>query len=551
MTRGKTGSIAAVLTSVVIGLPVAFVLLLSGDGPCALAGDAPGPSAAAQNGIPANYLALYQAAGQQFGVPWTLLAGIGSIETDHGRSSAAGVQSGVNFAGCCAGPMQFSILGAGGGTWGAYGIDGDRDGRENVYDPRDAIPAAANYLKASGAPGDLQRAIFAYNHSEAYVQQVLAKMREYAANAPAGPAGPAGPRERSARNASDTAPVGGCADLGGLPSGGSGTFAVTPDANLPGRPLTAAMTAFIGHMAAFYNGRLVVTAGTNHDQFTIGGNVSDHFTGNAVDFGMVLNHGTDDGPVGDRIAAAAFLAAGLPRDEAAARASAGGTQTIVSNGLRIQIIWKIDTPQVGNHHDHVHVGVGPGRMNAPRRHVYAKSTGGDPRPHVPRPRHAVDVPTPRTRQETTAAGDDVDPGRFRAHLTRPRHRRLPSDERTHPCPPVDGTHCPSLCRSQSRIRARRAPRAPAARGVHTTLHCGTAGESTATALRTRGPASSAKAEPTAHGTRPPCVDQACPATRNPPRQVVPPAPGLSTNSRSRLTARTAASNGIGWALRAR
>jgi hypothetical protein len=357
MTRHRTGSIAAVLASVVIGLPVTFVLLLSGHGPCALAGEAPAPSDVAQNGIPSNYLELYQAAGQQLGVPWTLLAGIGSIETDHGRSTAAGVQSGVNFAGCCAGPMQFSIVGAAGGTWGAYGVDGNHDGRKDVYDPRDAIPAAANYLKASGAPGDLHRAIFAYNHSEAYVQQVLAKMREYAGVASA--VAPSGSPDRSAQIASYTAPTGSCDDLGGLTSAGDGAFTIAPNANLPHEPLTPAMTAFIARMATFYNATLVVTKGTNHDKHTLSGQVSDHFTGNAVDFGMPLNHGTDDGPVGDAIATAAFLAAGLPRDEATSRARAGGAQTILSNGLRLQIIWKINTPQIGNHHDHVHVGIGP------------------------------------------------------------------------------------------------------------------------------------------------------------------------------------------------
>jgi hypothetical protein len=357
MTRHRTGSIAAVLASVVIGLPVTFVLLLSGSGPCALAGEAPAPSAAAQNAIPSDYLELYQAAGQQLGVPWTLLAGIGSIETDHGRSTAAGVQSGVNFAGCCAGPMQFSIIGAAGGTWGAYGVDANHDGRKDVYDPRDAIPAAASYLRASGAPGDLHRAIFAYNQSEAYVQQVLAKMRDYAGATLT--VAPTGSPDRSTQNAGYAAPAGGCDDLGGLTSGGDGAFTIAPNANLPDRPLTPAMTAFIGRMATFYTGALVVTTGTNHDKHTLSGDVSDHFTGNAVDFGMVLNHGTDDGPVGDAIATAAFLAAGLPRDEATGRARAGGAQTILSNGVRIQIIWKIDTPAIGNHHDHVHVGIGP------------------------------------------------------------------------------------------------------------------------------------------------------------------------------------------------
>lgn len=360
MSKSKTGSIAAVLCSVVIGLPVAFLLLLSGEDPCAAGGDAPAPSAAAQNGIPGNYLQLYQAAGQQYRVPWNLIAAIGSIETDHGRSTAPGVSSGQNSHGCCAGPMQFhNDFGRGGGTWGAYGVDGNRDGRKNIYDPRDAIPSAANYLTASGAPGDLRRAIFAYNHSEAYVQQVLAKMREYGATAPAATGAGAVPVANTTSTPVSVAeaPAGDCGDLGGITAGaGDGTFTVAPGANRPGVPLTPTLTAFVSAMATFYDGRLVLTTGTNHDQFSLSGNQSDHWLGNGADFGMAANGGTDDGPVGDAIAASAFLAAGLPRDVAISRARAGGAQTIVSNGLRIQIIWRSDVG--GNHHNHVHVGLG-------------------------------------------------------------------------------------------------------------------------------------------------------------------------------------------------
>ena len=364
MSKSKTGSIAAVLCSVVIGLPVAFLVLLSGEDPCVAGGDAPAPSAAAQNGIPGNYLQLYQAAGQQYGIPWNLIAAVGSIETDHGRSTAPGVSSGQNSHGCCAGPMQFhNNYGRGGGTWGAYAVDGDGDGRKNIYDPRDAIPSAANYLKASGAPGDLRRAIFAYNRSEAYVQQVLAKMREYGATAPAAAGAGAVPVASTtttpASASAAAAPAGGCGDLGGITAGaGDGTFTVAPGANRPGVPLTPTLTAFVSAMATFYDGRLVLTTGTNHDQFTTSGNQSDHWLGNAADFGMVLNGGFTDGPVGDAIAASAFLAAGLPREVAISRARAGGAHTIVSNGLRIQIIWKIDTPGIGNHRNHVHVGLG-------------------------------------------------------------------------------------------------------------------------------------------------------------------------------------------------
>jgi hypothetical protein len=69
--------------------------------------------------------------------------------------------------------------GSGGGTWGRFRVDGDGDGRTNVYDPEDAIATAAAYLRASGAPGDWRAAIFAYNHSDAYVSQVMARAAAY------------------------------------------------------------------------------------------------------------------------------------------------------------------------------------------------------------------------------------------------------------------------------------------------------------------------------------------------------------------------------------
>jgi hypothetical protein len=70
-----------------------------------------GPSATARAEIPALYLRLYTQAGARYGIdPW-VLAGIGAVESDHGRSTALGVRSGVNAFGCCAGPMQFSIAG--------------------------------------------------------------------------------------------------------------------------------------------------------------------------------------------------------------------------------------------------------------------------------------------------------------------------------------------------------------------------------------------------------------------------------------------------------
>jgi peptidoglycan DL-endopeptidase CwlO len=151
---------------------------------------APTPLAAAT--IPARYLALYQQAGKQYGIAWEILAGIGQVESGNGQSDAPGVHSGANSAGA-AGPMQFGIGGAAGNTWGGapvhpaseqtggYGIDGDHDGLVDVYDPGDAIPSAARYLVLHGAPADTQAALFAYNHSQAYVTLVLAWAARYAA----------------------------------------------------------------------------------------------------------------------------------------------------------------------------------------------------------------------------------------------------------------------------------------------------------------------------------------------------------------------------------
>ena len=139
------------------------------------------PSRLARAEIPAAYLRLYIATGRRYGIdPW-ILAAIGAIETNHGQSTAPGVHSGVNAYGCCAGPMQFSIVGSP-STWDSYGVDGNRDGRTSPYDPADAIPAAARYMRASGAPRDYRAALFAYNHADWYVNEVLAKAAQYRGN---------------------------------------------------------------------------------------------------------------------------------------------------------------------------------------------------------------------------------------------------------------------------------------------------------------------------------------------------------------------------------
>ena len=132
-------------------------------------------------------LALYQEAAITCpGLPWTILAAIGTIESDNGQSNLPGVHSGTNSAGA-EGPMQFEP-----GTFAAYDEPVAPGGATppNPYDPTDAVYAAARLLCADGASGgaDLSGAVYAYNHSAAYVAQVLALAQTYAA-APTAAAG--------------------------------------------------------------------------------------------------------------------------------------------------------------------------------------------------------------------------------------------------------------------------------------------------------------------------------------------------------------------------
>ena len=148
-------------------------------------------SGQAKNSIPSNYLAIYQQTGQKYGVPWPVLAGIGEVESNHGRTTLPGVHSGANAFGA-AGPMQIGIGGAAGNTWGGAPIhpasqqvsgvatDANGDGTASVYDPADAVAGAAKYLLAHGVQTNVQAAIFAYNHLVSYVQAVLSWANTYA-----------------------------------------------------------------------------------------------------------------------------------------------------------------------------------------------------------------------------------------------------------------------------------------------------------------------------------------------------------------------------------
>jgi peptidoglycan DL-endopeptidase CwlO len=164
-------------------------LLFSGNGGtgCTSSGAPPAAQPAAGpagQAIPSNYLYWYKKVGQQYNVPWVILAGIGTEESDNGQSTLPGVTSGQNGFGA-AGPMQIGIEGASTNTWGGppshpasekfpgVATDENGDGVASVYEPADAIAGAAKYLVAHGVQTDPAAAVFAYNHADWYVQDVL------------------------------------------------------------------------------------------------------------------------------------------------------------------------------------------------------------------------------------------------------------------------------------------------------------------------------------------------------------------------------------------
>jgi hypothetical protein len=128
--------------------------------------------------VPAAYVSWMMAAvaAECPGLPWTVLAGIGKVESDFGRSTLPGVRSGSNPMGA-QGPMQFEPA-----TFAVYGTvaPGGAD-PASPYDPPDAIYSAARLLCADGGgdPAHLHLAIFDYNHSDAYVSLVLAYADAY------------------------------------------------------------------------------------------------------------------------------------------------------------------------------------------------------------------------------------------------------------------------------------------------------------------------------------------------------------------------------------
>src|SRR4051812_27749774 len=176
-------------------------------------------SGLAANGIPTVALNAYRVAATRMdntsscGIDWSLLAGIGRVESNHGRFGGAtlgsdgtstpkilgpalngqgfafirdtdhGAYDGDTVTDRAVGPMQFIPA-----TWRSYAVDGNGDGVQDPFNINDAALAAAHYLCVAG--GNLatdsgqRQAVMAYNHSDSYVAEVLALAHAYASGIP-------------------------------------------------------------------------------------------------------------------------------------------------------------------------------------------------------------------------------------------------------------------------------------------------------------------------------------------------------------------------------
>jgi len=196
------------VTLTVVAVAVAVLIPAGISGAAAAATSRPGPSVLAA--IPAPYLTWYaEAARTCHGLPWEVLAAIGTMESDNGRSTARGVHYSKNHKGA-EGPMQFEPA-----TFAEFAVRADRSRKLSPYDPQDAIFSAARMLchDGGGTARGLMGAIFAYNHARWYVRDVLALAARYTTAAAAAAAvarqhrpRPARPRHRASKRPSSKRP---------------------------------------------------------------------------------------------------------------------------------------------------------------------------------------------------------------------------------------------------------------------------------------------------------------------------------------------------------
>jgi hypothetical protein len=315
---GPVGVKLAALAAAAVGLALVVLLCFLALFGALLGGQAQGRvacslSAPGRAEIPSELVPIYESATRRYGlgergVP--VLAAINRVETGFGQNQGPSSAGAVGW-------MQFLPS-----TWAAYGVDADGDGTRDPADPEDAIHAAARYLSASGAPGDWYRAVFAYNHADWYVQEVLAQADAYQGVCTL--TVEAGPVELGELDFNDTSGA----------WGGSKKFALA----------LAALGKRYG---------CVSTSEKRERQYTSSGGISDHWVGSLDAYAVDVDSAacTMDYPGGeaDRTARAIAAALGMP--------SHTGVVNVVRGAYRFQLLW-----QTAEHYDHVHVGA---RLVAP------------------------------------------------------------------------------------------------------------------------------------------------------------------------------------------
>ena len=174
------GKVGVAVIGAILLIPLLIAAGVSGAISAVFGSGSSQPSATALADIPTDYLTLYRAAaGACPGLDWTLLAAIGKIESDHGRSPLLGVNSGENYA-HAAGPVQF-LQSSFDGVLARHQLPPGGASPPSRYNPHDAIYAAAFYLCDNGVSrGDVRAAIVSYNHADWYTQAVLDQANKYA-----------------------------------------------------------------------------------------------------------------------------------------------------------------------------------------------------------------------------------------------------------------------------------------------------------------------------------------------------------------------------------
>jgi murein DD-endopeptidase MepM/ murein hydrolase activator NlpD len=158
-TAANTFSV--VPTSAAASAPLVSALTPNSPGSVALPFDLSIPPVAPIQLTYSQLLSIWQRAGAAYGIPWQVLASINKVESNFGRNMGPSSAGAIGW-------MQFMP-----DTWLRWGMDANGDGLADPWNPDDAIFSAARYLAAAGGATDLYRGVYAYNHADWYVKEVL------------------------------------------------------------------------------------------------------------------------------------------------------------------------------------------------------------------------------------------------------------------------------------------------------------------------------------------------------------------------------------------